>query len=157
MLSVFRGANRNCRVGETFRLISVDLRDEKAARQALSPLADVRRVACAAIYENGDDLVSGWSSTAQIEANDAMPHNVIEPLLSSRARSAAVMATTKPFWNPVVLVSMMQHGVTEERERLNESIHVDRRMVAALVAMVAERIHSDSVLAQCPRLILAAG
>jgi hypothetical protein len=62
------------------------------------------------------------------------------------------MATTKPLWNPVVLVSMMQHGVTEGRlERLNESIHVDRRMVAALVAMVAERIHSDSVLAQCPR------
>jgi hypothetical protein len=82
MLSVFRGANRNCRVGETFRFISVDLRDEKAARQALSPLADVRHVTYAAIYENADDLVSGWSSAAQVEANNAMLHNVIEPLLS---------------------------------------------------------------------------
>jgi hypothetical protein len=134
------------------------LRDEKAARQGLSPLADVRHVTYAAIYENADDLVSGWSSAAQVEANNAMLRNVIEPLLSSRAGSAAVMATTKPLWNPAVLVSMMQHGVTEGRlERLNESIHVDRRTVAALVAMVAERIHSDWVLAQCPRLILAAG
>jgi hypothetical protein len=49
------------------------------------------------------------------------------------------MATTRPLWNSVVLVSMMQHGVTEGRlERLNESIHVGRRTVAAPVAMVAE-------------------
>jgi hypothetical protein len=57
----------------------VDLRDEKAARQAVSPLTDVRHVAYAAIYENADDLVSGWSSAAQIEANNAMLHNVIDP------------------------------------------------------------------------------
>ena len=66
--------------GRDFRFIPVDLRDEKAARQALSPLADVTHVAYAAIYENADDLVGGWSNSAQIEANNAMLRNVIEPL-----------------------------------------------------------------------------
>ena len=65
--------------GRDFRFIPVDLRDEKGARQALSPLADVTHVAYAAIYENADDLVGGWSNSAQIEANNAMLRNVIEP------------------------------------------------------------------------------
>ena len=71
--------------GREFRFISVDLRDEKAAAHALSPLADVTHVAYAAIYENADDLVSGWSNGAQIEANDAMLRNVIEPLVSGKS------------------------------------------------------------------------
>ena len=45
--------------GRDFRFIPVDLRDEKTARQALSPLADVTHVAYTALYENADDLVSG--------------------------------------------------------------------------------------------------
>jgi nucleoside-diphosphate-sugar epimerase len=45
--------------GRDFRFISVDLRDDKAARQALFPLADVTHVAYAAIYENAHDLVGG--------------------------------------------------------------------------------------------------
>ena len=71
--------------GREFRFISVDLRDEKAAAHALSPLAHVTHVAYAAIYENADDLVSGWSNGAQIEANDAMLRNVIEPLVSGKS------------------------------------------------------------------------
>src|SRR6476620_2910500 len=38
--------------GRDFRFLSVDLRNQKAASQALSPLVDVTHVAYAAIYEN---------------------------------------------------------------------------------------------------------
>ena len=85
--------------GREFRFISVDLRDEKAAAHALSPLADVTHVAYAAIYENADDLVSGWSNGAQIEANDAMLHNVIEPLVSvkSALKHVSILQGTKAY------------------------------------------------------------
>jgi nucleoside-diphosphate-sugar epimerase len=66
--------------GRDFRFIPAHLRDEKAACQALSPLADTTHVAYAAICENADDLVGGWSNSAQIEANNAMLRNAIEPL-----------------------------------------------------------------------------
>ncbi len=82
-----------------FRFISVDLRDKKAARQALSPLADVTHVGYAALYENADDLVSGWSSAAQIEANNAMLHNVIEPLVSGKSvlKHVSILQGTKAY------------------------------------------------------------
>jgi nucleoside-diphosphate-sugar epimerase len=85
--------------GREFRFISVDLRDEKAAAHALSPLADVTHVAYAAIYENADDLVSGWSNGAQIEANDAMLRNVIEPLVSGKSalKHVSILQGTKAY------------------------------------------------------------
>ena len=82
-----------------FRFVSVDLRDEKAARQALSPLDGVTHVAYAAIYENADDLVGGWSDAAQIEANDAMLRNVIEPLVSGKSalKHVSILQGTKAY------------------------------------------------------------
>jgi nucleoside-diphosphate-sugar epimerase len=85
--------------GREFRFISMDLRDEKAAAHALSPLAHVTHVAYAAIYENADDLVSGWSNGAQIEANDAMLRNVIEPLVSGKSalKHVSILQGTKAY------------------------------------------------------------
>jgi nucleoside-diphosphate-sugar epimerase len=85
--------------GRHCQFISVDLRDDKAARQALSPLTDVTHVAYAAIYENARDLVGGWSNAAQIEVNDAMLRNVIEPLLSGRAalKHVSILQGTKAY------------------------------------------------------------
>ena len=85
--------------GQDFRFIPVDLRDEKAASQALSPLADVTHVAYAAIYENARDLVGGWLNAAQIEINDAMLRNVIEPLLSGKAalQHVSILQGTKAY------------------------------------------------------------
>ena len=74
--------------GRDFDFIAVDLRDERAARQALSSLADVTHVAYTAIHENAKDLVSGWSNAEQIKVNNAMLHNVIEPLVSESPRSS---------------------------------------------------------------------
>jgi nucleoside-diphosphate-sugar epimerase len=85
--------------GRDFRFIPVDLRDEKAARQALSPLGDVTHVAYAATYENADDLISGWSNAAQIEANDAMLRNVVEPLVSGKSalKHVSILQGTKAY------------------------------------------------------------
>ena len=85
--------------GQDFRFIPVDLRDENAASQALSPLADVTHVAYAAIYENARDLVGGWSNVAQIGINNAMLRNVIEPLLSGKAalKHVSILQGTKAY------------------------------------------------------------
>jgi nucleoside-diphosphate-sugar epimerase len=85
--------------GRNFAFISVDLRDEKTARQALSPLADVTHVAYAAIFENADDLVSGWSNATQIDANNAMLRNVIEPLVSRKSvlKHVSILQGTKAY------------------------------------------------------------
>lgn len=73
--------------GREFEFIPVDLRDENAAREALSALGGITHVAYAAIYENADDLVSGWSNADQIEINSAMLRNVIEPLVSGKSKA----------------------------------------------------------------------
>jgi nucleoside-diphosphate-sugar epimerase len=85
--------------GRDFRFLSVDLRDEKAARDALSPLADVTHVAYAAIYENADDLVRGWSNADQIKANNAMLRNVIEFLVSGKSvlKHVSILQGTKAY------------------------------------------------------------
>jgi nucleoside-diphosphate-sugar epimerase len=85
--------------GRDFRFISVDLRDQKAAGQALSPLVDVAHVAYAAIYENADDLVSGWSNANQIAVNNAMLRNVIEPLVSGKSvlKHVSILQGTKAY------------------------------------------------------------
>jgi nucleoside-diphosphate-sugar epimerase len=86
--------------GRDFMFISVDLRDEKAARDALSPLADVTHIAYAAIYENANDLVRGWSNTDQIEVNNAMLRNVIEPVVvsgKSVLKQVSILQGTKAY------------------------------------------------------------
>ncbi|WP_109479833.1 SDR family oxidoreductase [Paraburkholderia sp. C35] len=87
--------------GGDFEFVSVDLRDENAARKALSTLEGITHVAYAAIYENADDLVSGWSNAAQIEINNAMLRNVIEPLVSGKnnatLRHVSILQGTKAY------------------------------------------------------------
>ncbi len=85
--------------GRSFDFISVDLRAEHAAREALSSLSDVTHVAYAAIYENANDLVRGWSNADQIKINNAMLHNVIEPLVSGGAalKHVSILQGTKAY------------------------------------------------------------
>jgi nucleoside-diphosphate-sugar epimerase len=85
--------------GRSFDFISLDLRDEHAAREALSSLSDVTHVAYAAIYENANDLVRGWSNADQIAVNNAMLRNVIEPLISgtSALKHVSILQGTKAY------------------------------------------------------------
>ena len=85
--------------GRDFDFISVDLRDERAAREALSSLADVTHVAYTAIHENAHELVSGWSNADQIKINNAMLRNVIEPLVSGKStlKHVSILQGTKAY------------------------------------------------------------
>jgi len=66
--------------GRDIEFLSVDLRDKEAARAAFEPLTDITHIAYTAIHEK-PELVAGWSSKDQIETNNAMLHNVVEPIL----------------------------------------------------------------------------
>lgn len=66
--------------GREVEFLSVDLRDEAAALAAFEPLTDVTHIAYTAIYEK-PELVAGWSSKDQIETNNAMLRNVVEPIV----------------------------------------------------------------------------
>ena len=83
----------------TVEFLSLDLRDEKAAWDALSTRQDITHVAYTAIYENHDDLVAGWSNPGQIATNNAMLHNVIEPLIAAGARlkHVSILQGTKAY------------------------------------------------------------
>src|SRR5258708_3391981 len=85
--------------GREFDFISADLRDERAARRALSTLANVTHVAYTAIHENANDLVSGWSNADQIKINNAMLHNVIESLASRKStlKHVSILQGTKAY------------------------------------------------------------
>src|SRR6202047_439083 len=85
--------------GRSFDFISVDLRDEHAARESLSSLSDITHVAYTAIYENANDLVRGWSNADQIAVNNAMLHNVIEPLIlgKSALKHVSILQGTKAY------------------------------------------------------------
>jgi nucleoside-diphosphate-sugar epimerase len=87
------------RSGRDFEFVSLDLRDENATRAALSPRTGISHVAYAAIYENLRDLVGGWSNAGQIEVNNAMLRNVIEPLVSgtSTLQHVSVLQGTKAY------------------------------------------------------------
>jgi nucleoside-diphosphate-sugar epimerase len=66
--------------GRDVQFLSVDLRDEEAARAAFERLTDVTHVAYTALHEK-PELVAGWSSKEQIETNNAMLRNVVEPIV----------------------------------------------------------------------------
>ena len=65
--------------GRDIEFLSVDLRDEEAARAAFEPLTDITHIAYTALHEK-PELVAGWSSKEQIEINNAMLRNVVEPV-----------------------------------------------------------------------------
>jgi nucleoside-diphosphate-sugar epimerase len=68
--------------GREIEFLSVDLQDREAARAAFEPLTDITHIAYTALHEK-PELVAGWSSKAQIETNNAMLRNVVEPILGS--------------------------------------------------------------------------
>jgi nucleoside-diphosphate-sugar epimerase len=84
--------------GRNIQFMSVDLRDKKAARTAFEPLTDVTHIAYTAIHEK-PELVAGWSSKDQIDTNNAMLHNVVEPIARTAAnlRHVSILQGTKVY------------------------------------------------------------
>ncbi|PNE11993.1 MAG: short-chain dehydrogenase [Beijerinckiaceae bacterium] len=82
--------------GRDTEFLSVDLRNEEAARAAFEPLTDVTHIAYTALHEM-PELVAGWSSKEQIEANNAMLRNVVEPIVrtASNFQHISILQGTK--------------------------------------------------------------
>jgi nucleoside-diphosphate-sugar epimerase len=78
--------------------LSVDLRDEEAARAAFEPLTDITHIAYTALHEK-PELVAGWSSKEQIETNNAMLRNTMEPIVrtASDFRHVSILQGTKVY------------------------------------------------------------
>jgi nucleoside-diphosphate-sugar epimerase len=68
--------------GREFKFLPVDLQDPAASRAAFESLTGVTHIAYTALHEQ-PDLVAGWSSQTQIETNNAMLRNVVEPILAN--------------------------------------------------------------------------
>jgi len=84
--------------GRDIEFLAVDLRDEKASRGAFEPLTDVTHIAYTALHEKAE-LVAGWSSKEQIETNNTMLRNVVEPIVRSAAnfRHISILQGTKVY------------------------------------------------------------
>jgi len=84
--------------GRHFGFLSVDLRDEKAARASFEPLTDITHVAYTALHEK-PALVAGWSNRDQIDTNNAMLRNVVEPIAhnASNLQHISILQGTKVY------------------------------------------------------------
>lgn len=81
-----------------FEHLSVDLRDEAAARAALGARRGITHVAFAALHEL-PGLISGWSDPTLMETNFSMLRHCIEPLIeqSQALRHVTIMQGTKAY------------------------------------------------------------
>jgi nucleoside-diphosphate-sugar epimerase len=84
--------------GRDVKFLSVDLRDQEAARAAFESLTDITHVAYAALHEK-PELVASWSSKEQIETNNTMLRNVVEPIVhtASNFRHISILQGTKVY------------------------------------------------------------
>ena len=63
------------------RYIGVDLLDRAQCQEVFGAMSDVTHLVYAAVNEQTDSIVAGWSDKAQIDKNEAMLVNVMDPLL----------------------------------------------------------------------------
>jgi nucleoside-diphosphate-sugar epimerase len=84
--------------GRDVQFLSVDLRDEKKARAAFEPLTGITHIAYTALHEK-PELVAGWSSKDQIDTNNAMLRNVVEPIVrtASNFQHISILQGTKVY------------------------------------------------------------
>jgi nucleoside-diphosphate-sugar epimerase len=82
--------------GRDVDFLSVDLRDQEKTRAAFEPLTDITHIAYTALHEK-PELVAGWSSKEQIETNNAMLRNVVEPIAraASNLQHLSILQGTK--------------------------------------------------------------
>ena len=84
--------------GRNVEFLPVDLTDKEAARSALEPLTDITHLIYAAIFGKSQ-LVAGRSSRDQIETNNAMLRNLVEPIVraASHFQHISILQGTKVY------------------------------------------------------------
>ncbi len=78
------------------RHVSVDLRDERGAREAILGLGQITHVVYAALYEK-PGLVAGWYQQDQMQVNLSMLRNCLEPLRASPSLHVSLLQGTKAY------------------------------------------------------------
>ena len=108
---------------ETFgaRFIPLDLTDAEACRSAAAGLTEVTHLVYAALFEL-PGLVEGWRDARQIETNDRMLRNLLEPLTAAapKLRHATLLQGTKAYGVHVrPMLVPAREGRSEMREQPN--------------------------------------
>ncbi|MGE0222291.1 MAG: SDR family oxidoreductase [Acetobacteraceae bacterium] len=101
--------------------IPLDLKDADACRKAIAGLTDVSHLVYAALFEL-PDLVAGWRDQEQIDVNDRMLRNLLEPLAaaSPALRHVTLLQGTKAYGVHVrPLTVPAREGRSEMREQPN--------------------------------------
>jgi nucleoside-diphosphate-sugar epimerase len=77
--------------------LAVDLRDREATAAALRDLEGITHVAYAALFEK-PGLIPGWTERDQMETNDAMLRNVVDPVAESGSlEHVSILQGTKAY------------------------------------------------------------
>jgi nucleoside-diphosphate-sugar epimerase len=103
------------------RHIDIDLTDAAACRNAADLLRDVTHVVYAALFEL-PGLVEGWRNDRQIETNDRMLRNLLDPLLKAARglRHITLLQGTKAYGVHVRKLAVpAREGRSEMREQPN--------------------------------------
>jgi nucleoside-diphosphate-sugar epimerase len=80
-----------------FRHLPLDLRDADATRNGVQDLSEVTHVVYAAVFEK-PGLIAGWTEQDQMDINDAMLRNLIEPLSEvADLRHVTILQGTKAY------------------------------------------------------------
>jgi nucleoside-diphosphate-sugar epimerase len=80
------------------RYVAADLTDRAASAAAVSALPEVTHVIFSALYER-PGLVAGWQETEQIDTNDRMLRNLLDPLerTAKELRHVSLLQGTKAY------------------------------------------------------------
>jgi nucleoside-diphosphate-sugar epimerase len=100
--------------GRDIEFLWVDLRDKDVTRAPFESLTDITHIAYTAIHEKAE-LVAGWSSKDQIEINNAMLHNVVEPIVrtASNFQHISILQGTKIYGvhlHPIAIPARKRHA-----------------------------------------------
>jgi nucleoside-diphosphate-sugar epimerase len=107
--------------GSEVRHVALDLTDAAACRDAADTLRDVTHLVYAALFEL-PGLVEGWRNDRQIETNDRMLRNLLDPLLAAAPglRHVTLLQGTKAYGVHVrPLAVPAREGRSEMREQPN--------------------------------------
>ncbi len=99
----------------SYRHLPIDLRDAEACRAAAQELGDVTHLVYTAVFEL-PGLIEGWSDPLQIDTNDRMLRNLIEPLREQATlRHVSLLQGTKAYG---IMVGPMRVPARESQPRV---------------------------------------
>ena len=138
---------------EGLEFVPADLLDERACAETFRQMADVTHLVYTALYES-PTLVSGWSDDEQIQINDRMFKNILDPLIaaSGALRHVTLLQGTKAYG---VHVRAIPIPAREDRDELRSQPNFYWKQEEHLRARAADASWGWTILR--PTLIVGGG